>query len=125
VIVPATLIKNMPQHYVALPGIGIDVIMGKNGCVRILTFFLLSFLPHFLMSVLLLFVLLPSHTITTLSLSLSHLHPSSYIWITRTIPEEWRLQEEGKISHIEGPQTVRNAVVMIHFLTYLIMSLYL
>ena len=46
IIVPASLIKRLPQHYISLPW-GIDVILGKNG----------------------------------------------YIWITRTIPEDWKIQE--------------------------------
>jgi exosome complex component RRP4 len=48
--VPSILIKRVAQHYVTLPNIGIDVILGKNG----------------------------------------------YIWITRTIPEDWKAQEESK-----------------------------
>ena len=46
VIVPASLIKRLPQHYISLPW-GIDIILGKNG----------------------------------------------YIWITRTIPDDWKIQE--------------------------------
>lgn len=33
--IPASLVKRLPQHYLALPGIGIDVILGKNGYVWI------------------------------------------------------------------------------------------
>ena len=46
IIVPASLIKRLPQHYISLPW-GIDIILGKNG----------------------------------------------YIWITRTIPDDWKIQE--------------------------------
>jgi exosome complex RNA-binding protein Rrp4 len=45
VIVPAYLMKRLPQHYVSLP-CGMDIIFGKNG----------------------------------------------FIWITRTVPEEWKRQ---------------------------------
>jgi len=46
--VPSSLVKRLPQHYLSLPGIGIDVILGKNG----------------------------------------------YVWITRTLPEDWLAQED-------------------------------
>ena len=46
IIVPASLVKRLPQHYISLPW-GVDIILGKNG----------------------------------------------YIWITRTIPEDWKIQE--------------------------------
>lgn len=49
VCVPSALMKRLPQHYISLPSIGMDLIMGKNG----------------------------------------------FIWITRSIPEHWKAQEEG------------------------------
>lgn len=48
IVVPAALIKRLPQHYISLPW-GVDVLLGKNG----------------------------------------------FVWITRTIPKEWRAQEGG------------------------------
>jgi len=46
IVVPAVLIKRLPQHYVSLP-FGVDVVLGVNG----------------------------------------------FIWITRSIPEDWKAQE--------------------------------
>lgn len=51
-IVPANLVKRLPQHYISLP-CKMDLILGKNG----------------------------------------------YIWITRTIPEEWK-EEEGNVDDV-------------------------
>lgn len=48
IIVPASLMKRLPQHNITLPW-GIDVILGRNG----------------------------------------------YIWITRSIPDEWKMDESG------------------------------
>ena len=48
IIVPASLMKRLPQHNITLPW-GVDVILGRNG----------------------------------------------YIWITRSIPEEWKLNDSG------------------------------
>lgn len=56
VIVLASLIKRLPQHYVSLK-CGVDVLIGKNG----------------------------------------------YVWITRSIPEEWRVQEEDDEGSAAAP----------------------
>ena len=77
-IVPAYLMKRLPQHYVSLP-CGMDLIFGKNG----------------------------------------------YIWITRTIPEEWKRQagnvddvtplaetlQNLKIRHSKTPLTKEERIV--------------
>ena len=49
IIVPSSLVKRLPQHYISFPW-GIDVILGRNG----------------------------------------------YIWITRSVPEEWKNQDENQ-----------------------------